>query len=293
MLIIFILPKNKGLQKCKDEAIKLKEENNSSAELIEVRGEDVPYFVDSLIKEGKKAIGITGEDLFKEFQLRTPNQKIDILKIIKWEDSTCIFNKPTLCLLGSKDKEINNLNKQLKICINSKYKEIAKKKCTNYLENQGYKIERIYASGATEEFFSRGIVDLVIDIVCSGSSAEKYNLKVYDKIFSSDIVIIGRKEENKSEKEDKRIQSIYELYKKIKEKVNSDEKQSYTKKISSNENYLKRKIIEESAELITSSTKEELISESADLLYFILIFLAKNNITLRDIEKENSRRDKK
>jgi len=43
--------------------------------------------------------------------------------------------------------------------------------------------------------FSRGLVDLVVDIVYSGKSAEEAGLEVYDKIFSSDIVIIGCKVE--------------------------------------------------------------------------------------------------
>lgn len=273
--------------------MELKEQFNLRAELIEVRGEDVPYFVDALIKEGKQAIGVTGEDLFSEFKLRIPNACLDIVQTVKWEDPYFMFKKPTLCLLGSKEKILEDMPKQLKICINSKYKELAKKKCTNYLENQGYQIEKIYASGATEEFFSKGIVDLVIDVVCSGKSADKYNLNIYDKIFSSDIVIIGKKEEGLEEEIEEKIQSFYQLFNKIKQKVDSKEELSYTKKISLNENYLKRKIVEESAELITSSNKEEMIKETADLFYFIFVFLAKNNIPLKDIELENSRRDKK
>lgn len=288
-----IYPKNSGLKKCKDIALGLKEKENIKAELIEVRGEDVPYFVDSLRREGKSAIGVTGEDLFKEFKLRIPNAQIEIIQTIKWEDPSFLFNKPALCLLGSKDKTLDSLKKQIKICINSKYKELAKKKCTNYLENKGYQIEKIYASGATEEFFSKGLVDLVIDIVCSGNSADKYNLKVYDKLFSSDIVIIGGIDEKAVENNDEKAQSIYQLFKKIKQRINSNENLSYTKNISLNENYLKRKIVEESAELITSSSKEEIIKETADIIYFIFIFLVKNNISLTDIEKENQRRDEK
>jgi len=106
-----------------------------------------------------------------------------------------LFGKPTLCLLGEKNRKIEEMEKKLRICINSKYKELAKKYCTNLLENQGYNIEKIYASGATEEFFSNNIADLVIDIVCSGKSAEEAGLKVYDKLFESDIVILGGKNE--------------------------------------------------------------------------------------------------
>jgi ATP phosphoribosyltransferase len=163
---------------------------------VEVRGEDVPLIVSRLIKQSKKVIGITGEDLFKEFLLKERDTKIRILKRIVWKDKSNILGKPALCLLGPKNRSMNDLPKKLKICVNKKYKELAKKTCTNLLENKGYQIEKIYASGATEEFFSNGVVDLVIDIVYSGKSAEKAGLKIYDKLFESDIVVIGGEDDN-------------------------------------------------------------------------------------------------
>lgn len=189
-MIIFIIPKNSGLKLARSLA------EEYSGEKIEVRGEDVPLVVLNLIKQNKKVIGITGEDLFKEFLLRNRNTRLKIIKRKSWEDESFIFKKPCLCLLGPKNSSLDKMQKKLKICINSKYKELAKKYCNNLLENKGYDLEKIYASGATEEFFSNKIVDLVIDIVCSGKSAEKYGLKIYDKLFESDIVVIGGKNDN-------------------------------------------------------------------------------------------------
>ena len=151
--------------------------------------------VSRLVKQGKKAIGITGEDLLKEFLLENRDTEVKIIKRILWVDNNLIFKKPTLCLLGPKGKRLNELAKKLKICVNSKYKRLAKKRCLNFLKDKGYSFEKIYVSGSTEEFFSNGVVDLVIDIVCSGKSAKKAGLKIYDKIFESDIVIIGGKNE--------------------------------------------------------------------------------------------------
>ena len=62
-MIVFIIPKNSGL-KCKAEEI-VKEYKYEK--LVEVRGEDVPLVVKRLIDRNKNVIGITGEDLFKEF----------------------------------------------------------------------------------------------------------------------------------------------------------------------------------------------------------------------------------
>ena len=187
-MILFIIPKNSGLAICKEIS------QEYSGEIIEVRGEDVPLFVSDLSKQGKKVIGITGEDLYREFLLKNKNI-IEVLRIVSWNDANCRFEKPTLCLLGAKDKKLEDLPKSIKVCINRKYQKLTNKYCINKLVSLGYLIEKVYVSGASEEMFSRGLVDLVVDIVYSGKSAEEAGLEVYDKIFSSDIVIIGCKVE--------------------------------------------------------------------------------------------------
>lgn len=185
-MILFIIPKNSGLVVCKDISKKY------SGEVLEVRGEDVPLFVFELIRQGKKVIGITGEDLLKEFLLENKNTGLEIIEVIKWDDPSCIFGKPTLCLLGDKNKKFEEIDKKVRVCINKKYSRIAKKYLSR-LEDGGYCFEKLYLSGATESSFVNGLVDLVIDIVYSGKSASEAGLAIYDKIFSSDIVIIGER----------------------------------------------------------------------------------------------------
>ena len=276
-----IVPKNSGLQKCRDIAFKLIKD---VSKIYEVRGEDVPMFTEKLLAEGKKAIGITGEDLFKEFQLNVRNAKLKIIKREIWNDNF-VFKKPALCLLGPKARKFEEMQKEIKICINGKYKELSKKYCTNLLENQGYKIEKIYVSGATEEFFSKGLADLVIDIVCTGKSADKAGLQVYEKLFESDIVIIGKDEDNNFDLE--------KLYNKIKKRIEGTDEKSYTKKLVNDGLLLKRKLIEEAAEVITAKDKDQLVWEAADLIYFLFVIMAKEGITIKDIEKENERRNMK
>jgi ATP phosphoribosyltransferase len=189
-VIIFIVPKNSGLAICKEIS------KEYSGEILEVRGEDVPLFVDELFRQNKKVIGITGEDLLKEFCIRNRNSKFEKIKTVSWNDSDCVYGKPTLCLLGDKNKKIEELEKKLRVCINRKYSKIAKKYLARLEFERGFVFEKIYLSGATESAFVNKIVDLVVDIVYSGKSAEEAGLKVYDKIFESDIVIIGGKNEN-------------------------------------------------------------------------------------------------
>ena len=129
--------------------------------------------------------------MFKEYELSAYKTKLKVLKTIPWDDDKAMFGKPVLCLLVQRQK-LENLPKRLKVSINSKYSNLAKKYLNN-LEDKGYKFSKIYLSGSTESAYCNGISDLVVDIVYTGSSIKNANLEVYDKIFESDFVIIGVK----------------------------------------------------------------------------------------------------
>jgi ATP phosphoribosyltransferase len=143
-----------------------------------------------MLSTESNVLGITGEDLYREFLFNLKNPKTRIIKTISWDDNTALFGKPTLCLLGPKDKSLKEMPKRLRVCINKKYTKTSKKFLSR-LEDGGFTFEKLYLSGATEEAFVNNLADIVIDIMYSGKSAEKAGLRVYERIFSSDIVIIG------------------------------------------------------------------------------------------------------
>ncbi|VVB78905.1 Phosphoribosyl-ATP pyrophosphatase [uncultured archaeon] len=274
-MILFIVPKNSGLELCSNYIDKYL---SDKTQVITARGEDVPLFVEKLSKLGKNVIGITGEDLFCEYSFN--GYSFIIEEKISWKNEGFLFKKPALCLLGP---ESNNsiFTKKLRICINKKYKNISNDFLNRYFKNQDY--ELVYTSGSTEELFLQGAVDFVIDIVCSGKSASNAGLKVYEKIFESDIVVIRYNE--------KRF-DLQELYSIISRRLTSSDEVSYTKKLVANPNELKRKLIEEAGEVVTADSKDNLIWECSDLIYFLFVIMAKEGITIEDIEKESSRRDK-
>ena len=82
------------------------------------------------------------------------------------------------------------------------------------------------------------------------------------------------------------------LYDKVKSRVKNAPSESYTKKLLLDEGLLKRKLIEEAAEVITAKDKENLIWECSDLIYFLFVIMAKEGVTILDVEKENERRNK-
>lgn len=80
--------------------------------------------------------------------------------------------------------------------------------------------------------------------------------------------------------------SIDEIYKMITERVENPTKGSYTSKISQKEESIKKKIREESEEIINYKDRENLIWETADLIYFIMVLLAKNKVSLNEVRNE-------
>ncbi len=191
VIAFIVVPNNRSLANYRDTALKYLGNVNQD-KIVVSRGEDIPFIVEELAGNGKTAIGLTGRDLFKEFELSGYDTKLAVLKTINWDDAKAIFGKPVLCLLGPAGKKLEGLSKNLRVSINSKYKNLAKK-YLNLLEDQGYRFAKIYLSGSTESTYCNGISDLVIDIVYTGSSIKNAGLEVYDKIFESDFVIIGGK----------------------------------------------------------------------------------------------------
>jgi phosphoribosyl-AMP cyclohydrolase / phosphoribosyl-ATP pyrophosphohydrolase len=85
--------------------------------------------------------------------------------------------------------------------------------------------------------------------------------------------------------------SLQELYDVIKDRFDRPVAGSYTATLDADR--IRRKINEESFELVTAKTREEIIWEAADLLYFTTAFLAKNEIGLDEIMNELRKRRKK
>lgn len=188
MIVFIVVPKNSGLSICN----KILDEKYKNFKRIEVRGEDVPFWIEKINRKeySNKLIleGLTGEDLFENYRLKNKSTNLRIKEKLEWFDDKAMFGKPTLCLLGNINKREQVFKeKKLKVLISAKYKEIAQKFLEKY---KGYCFECDYVSGCVETGCVEGIYDLIIDIVYTGSSIKKYNLQIYEKIFASDIVLL-------------------------------------------------------------------------------------------------------
>lgn len=87
--------------------------------------------------------------------------------------------------------------------------------------------------------------------------------------------------------------SIRYLYNIINQRIQEAKTtESYTKRLSEDSKLLLSKIKEESQEVINYTDRDNLIWEIADLAYFILVLMATENITPKQIVKELGRRNK-
>lgn len=70
-------------------------------------------------------------------------------------------------------------------------------------------------------------------------------------------------------------------------------KDSYTARLFSDSELLNAKLLEEAKELVEAETEEDICWEAADVIYFTMVKLAANGLSLSDIEKELKRRSLK
>lgn len=91
---------------------------------------------------------------------------------------------------------------------------------------------------------------------------------------------------------DEKFFSFESLYSLINDRIINPKKNSYTSKLAASENNIKKKIAEESKEVINYQDRDNLIWEVSDLLYFVFVLMAKKGIYISDIENELWRRRK-
>lgn len=156
--------------------------------------------------------------------------------------------------------------------------------------------EMYYYSRTRKKLWKKGensgntqkLVSLRIDCDCDSLIAEVVQKGVVchegkDSCFYR--TIYGEKPKEK-EKED----VIEELLGVIRARKITPKKESYVCKLLDGKVNVEDKIVEESRELIEAKKKEEIVWEAADLMFFILVYLEKNNIEYKEVLKELERR---
>jgi phosphoribosyl-ATP pyrophosphohydrolase/phosphoribosyl-AMP cyclohydrolase len=84
-----------------------------------------------------------------------------------------------------------------------------------------------------------------------------------------------------------RLEDLYDV---VKDRLENPVQGSYTATLT--KEILNKKILEEAGEITKAKEKEEIIWEAADVLYFLTVMLAKNNVSISDVIEELRRRRK-
>jgi ATP phosphoribosyltransferase len=154
---------------------------NFPLNIVYLRDDDIPDYVAS----GAVDIGIVGENVIFE-------QKNDVKIKLKLGFGFC-----SLCLAVPKESVINSDKELYGMKIATSYPQSTKQ----YLSKKGIKGEIVQINGSVEIAPALKMADAVIDLVSSGSTLALNDLRVIEKIFDSQAVLI----ENKNLSKEKNI----------------------------------------------------------------------------------------
>ncbi len=153
-------------------------------------------------------------------------------------------------------------------------------------------------AGGCEAYAATGRVDLIFDIKQSGSTLKANDLLVYretDKLSLKvlDQIEFAAEQEERLELELEQIALTY--FKRIRSGRTAKDP-TFTEVLLTDQNALVKKFGEEWAELFQAllrrrKSKKEIVNESADLLFVLGLFLAKNGLRLTDVLEEDIARN--
>jgi ATP phosphoribosyltransferase len=146
---------------------------NFPLNIVYLRDDDIPDYVES----GAVDIGIVGENIIFE-------QKRDVNTQLKLGFGYC-----SLCLAVPKESSISSSKELVGKRIATSYPQSTKR----YLQEKGIRSEIVQINGSVEIAPALAMADAVIDLVSSGSTLALNDLRVIEKLFDSQAVLIGNK----------------------------------------------------------------------------------------------------
>jgi len=245
-------------------------------EVILARGEDIPQRVAEYNRQGKKAYGLTGDDLFDEYLMNQRELKeqvrLAVLNTYDWFDEKAEFRKPALCLMAKTEDILDGDTRGLKVAVNKKYFQTS----YEYLQKRLGRKPRITSySGDTEASVKDGINDCCIDIVYSGKSRKANGLKIVEPIRFSDIVLIGQDIDF--------LGKMFSVdYRSVNNRRSCPDSRTYS--LLRNKKLRRDKLVSEAAEVFSAiEGNGNLQEEIADLLYAINVVMVGEKVDPREI----------
>jgi len=145
------------------------EQNN--IEFVLLKNADVITYVEN----GVADIGVVGKDMIIE-------SKKDVYELHNLKYGNC-----NMCIAGKEDKEIYNRDSVIKVA--TKFTNSARE----YFNDKGQEISIIKLNGSVELAPVLGLTDVIVDIVETGSTLKANGLKVLEKMYPINSMVICNK----------------------------------------------------------------------------------------------------
>jgi ATP phosphoribosyltransferase len=149
--------------------------NNPDIDIIAVRMEDIPEFVE----DGAADIGVVGKDVVAE-------KGVKVKELMSLNFGYC-----SLVLAAKKDsgiKSVGDLKAGTRVA--TKFVNLTKK----YFKENKKDAEIIQLSGAVEVAPVIGLADVIVDLTSTGSTLRTHDLKVVDTLLESQAILVGNKD---------------------------------------------------------------------------------------------------
>jgi len=161
-----------------------------------LRPQEIPKYVEL----GYFDVGITGRDWVIE-------SGADVIEVAELPYSKKTKNKVRIVVAVSEDSDINDV-KDIKpgSRVTTEYPNITKR----YFDKLGIPVQLFFSYGASEAKVPE-IMDVVVDLVETGTTLEKNRLKIIGEIMTSYTVLIANKDSIKNESKKNEINDIKTL----------------------------------------------------------------------------------
>jgi ATP phosphoribosyltransferase len=240
------------------------------------------------VEEDPNSIGFVGSDKFKEYQFGCPGWSTQ-LRIWQFGESTC-----RLALLGPvQDRETleQRLADKEELVIATSYPLTSQ----NYARNKGYDFRLRSFGGGIEAMPLLNKADAVVDLVGTGDTMRQNGLEEVRDIFNVYPGVIWRSDTILPPNESAplwldadglrgAIDTIRGRAKRV--LVDGLEPSTYSEKLLSSPNEMTKKFGSEQAELLKAyftESDEDVLAESADVIYSLMLLLASRKLNFEDV----------
>ncbi|MBI5452421.1 ATP phosphoribosyltransferase [Candidatus Gottesmanbacteria bacterium] len=166
---------------------------NFPLEILYLRDNDIPKYVE----EGSVDIGIIGQNLLYE---KRPKVK----KLLNLRFGYC-----SLVVAVPRDSEVRTIKDLKKLPIATSYPNSAQ----NYFRKNNIDVEIVTISGSTEIAPILGISAAIVDLTSTGSTLFLNDLKVLDKIYDSEAVLIANQKSLTEKNNLSKVESLLARFK--------------------------------------------------------------------------------